>query len=232
MSLVGCSNKQDDINISVASSLTESVTEIVNNYTKKTGEIVNINFGGSSTLKTQIKSGFDVDMYFSANFSHYNELNKEGYILEGREILQNNLCIVTNKENIKIPEDITKKGTKIILSLDDVPIGKYTNQVLKNYGDDFRNKVLENVVSKEQNVKQVLAKIALGEGDAAFVYKTDITEQIKDKVKVIEIPKRFNVNTKYYLGILNEKAKNLYNYLFTDESLDIFKKYGFKEVIS
>ena len=45
-----------------------------------------------------------------------------------------------------------------------------TRAVLKNLGLDV---VLNNVVSNETDVREVLAKVALGEADAGFVYTTD-----------------------------------------------------------
>ena len=51
-----------------------------------------------------------------------------------------------------------------------VPIGSYTRQILTNLG---LQSVLSNVVSNEQNVRDILTKVALGEADAGFVYITD-----------------------------------------------------------
>jgi len=52
-----------------------------------------------------------------------------------------------------------------------------------------------NVVSREDNVKAVVAKIELGEGDAAIVYVTDA--KASSKVTTIEIPAVANVPATY-----------------------------------
>ena len=52
-----------------------------------------------------------------------------------------------------------------------VPVGGYTLQILKNM--NLTASVLPNVVSQETDVREVLAKVALGEADAGFVYSTD-----------------------------------------------------------
>ncbi len=67
----------------------------------------------------------------------------------------------------------------MIAAGDSVPITKYAKQLVANlakeagYPTDFVAGYTRNVVSKEDNVAAVLAKIALGEGDAAIVYATD-----------------------------------------------------------
>ena len=68
---------------------------------------------------------------------------------------------------------------KVIAAGDEVPITKYATQLVDNlakepgYPADFAARYQANIVSKEDNVKAVVAKLELGEGDAAIVYVTD-----------------------------------------------------------
>ena len=77
------------------------------------------------------------------------------------------------------PADLAKPGLKVIAAGDEVPITKYATQLVANlakeagYPADFADAYAANVVSKEDNVKAVVAKIELGEGDAGIVYVTD-----------------------------------------------------------
>ena len=83
---------------------------------------------------------------------------------------------------------------KIDIEAVTVPAGKYSRQALANlsqspdYGSGHANAVLANVVSEEQNVKAVVQKVQLGEADAGFVYRTDVTPAVAGKVTVIDIP--------------------------------------------
>ena len=83
------------------------------------------------------------------------------------------------RPGIKTPADLAKPGVKIIAAGDAVPITKYANQLVDNlakspgYPADFATAYNANIVSKEDNVKAVVAKLELGEGDAGIVYVTD-----------------------------------------------------------
>ena len=51
----------------------------------------------------------------------------------------------------------------------------------------------KNVVSNESNVKQVVTKIQLGEGDAGIVYGTDVTRDVANDLTQIAIPTPLNI---------------------------------------
>jgi len=90
-----------------------------------------------------------------------------------------------------------------------VPIGYYTAQLLKSasanaeFGADFQQRVERNVVSREDTVRQVVAKIQLGEADAAVVYVTDVTPQIADQFVRITLPDDLQVTATYPIAVGN-----------------------------
>lgn len=229
------------LQISAASSLTESLNDLQSLYYTMTGVELNLNFGASSVLKTQIEQGAEADLFLSANFSHYDSLEKAGLIEKGKQFVQNGLVLAVAKDNTSIQkvEDMAQDGVKIIFANDDVPVGKYTAEILANYdkksGDNLSEKINANVVSKEENVRQVLSKVALGEGDCAIVYDTDITEDVKDKVRLVPIDEDCNVKGEYWVGLLkkdspNPAAENFYDYLTDSEASSVFEKYGFTPI--
>ena len=116
-----------------------------------------------------------------------------------------------NPAGITTPADLARSGVKVIAAGADVPIAKYTTQVVANlagtggYPAGFAAAYDENVVSKEDNVKAVVAKIELGEGDAAIVYLTDA--KASTKVKTIEIPAEANVPATY-AGVVVKASPN------------------------
>ena len=63
-----------------------------------------------------------------------------------------------------------------------------------SYGSDFKNKVMSNVVSREDNVRQVVTKVQLGEADAElFIYPMARKSAGAGNVNTVDIPDQYNV---------------------------------------
>src|SRR5690606_681056 len=110
---------------------------------------------------------------------------------------RNRLAIIVPADNpagIAAPCDLANPGIKLVLAVPQVPVGAYTREALDliaadpGSGEDFRNRVEANIVSLEDNVRQVVAKVALGEADAGVVYMTDITADVAEDVMIVSIP--------------------------------------------
>ena len=78
-------------------------------------------------------------------------------------------------------------------------MGDYTRQVLE---DLDLTAALDNVVSNEDDVKGVLGKVALGEGDAGFVYITDAAVSEED-VTVVELPEGSQPPIEYQIAVVS-----------------------------
>ena len=120
------------------------------------------------------------------------------------------------------------------MSAEDVPVGKYARQALDtmngSFGSDFKDRVLANVVSNEDNVKQVVAKIQLGEADAGIVYTSDAVAA--PELKTIEIPAELNVIAKYPIAKLTQSpnsdlADAFIAYVLSSEGQAVLQKWGF-----
>jgi molybdate transport system substrate-binding protein len=88
----------------------------------------------------------------------------------------------------------------------EVPIGRYTHELLEQaaagaLGADFRKQVEGHIVSRELNVRQVLAKVTLGEAQAGVVYRTD-AKAAAGKVGVVSIPPEVNVIAEYPIAAI------------------------------
>jgi molybdate transport system substrate-binding protein len=192
------------ITVFAASSLKEAFTRIADDLKSK-GELsdVTFNFAGSQALATQLSQGAQADVFASAD-----ERNIDAAVASGavdaqapRPLLTNRLVVIApNDGSVRSLQDLARPGLKVVLAAPSVPAGEYSMQALEKlsaaheYGADFNDRVLANVVSREENVRQVLAKVALGEADAGIVYATDARGS---DVATIPIPDEYNVVARY-----------------------------------
>ncbi|HEX6764412.1 MAG TPA: molybdate ABC transporter substrate-binding protein [Polyangiaceae bacterium] len=168
---------------------------------------VTFNFAGSQELRTQIEHGAAADVFASADHRHMDELLKAKRVKSPRVFARNEPVMVVTKEQAEALKSLgdLPNAKRIVIGVPDVPIGKYTLQILdnaaKSLGSDFRARVEAHVVSRELNVRQVLAKVTLGEADAAIVYRTDAATA-KDRVLIVTIPPELNVIAEYPIAAL------------------------------
>ena len=145
-------------------------------------------FAGSNALATQITLGAPADVFASANLTLPNQLFQKGVCSQPVVFTRNALVIVVpkaNPKNIHSVYDLAKSGVKLVVAGPGVPVGSYTLQILKNM--NLTASVTKNIVSQETDVREVLAKVALGEADAGFVYSTD-AKTVPGKVTVLKVP--------------------------------------------
>jgi molybdate transport system substrate-binding protein len=160
-------------------------------------------FGGSNTLAAQIQQGAPADVFASANMTLPAQLFAKGLCSKPVVFTRNTLVIVVPKSNpakLRTIYDLTRKGVKLVIAGPGVPVGSYTLQILKNM--NLSAAVLPNVVSRETDVREVLAKVALGEADAGFVYATDAKVDA-GKVKVLKVPAWAQPKVQYGICIVS-----------------------------
>ena len=179
------------------------------------GTTVTVSTDSSSALEMQIEQGAPADVFLSADTTNPKKLVDGGFA-DGAAVTfaGNKLTVIVptaNPAGIKTPADLAKPGVKVIAAGHEVPITKYATQLVGNlakeagYPADFAAKYAANVASQEDNVKAVVAKIELGEGDAGIVYVTDA--KASTKVTPIDVPDTANVPATY-AGVVVKASKN------------------------
>jgi len=119
---------------------------------------------------------------------------------------RNTLVIVVptaNPAHIHSIYDLARSGIKLDIAGPGVPVGSYTLQILKNMS--LSAAVLKNVVSQETDVREVLAKVALGEADAGFVYSTD-AKTVPGQVTVLKVPAWAQPKVQYGICVVSNSA--------------------------
>ena len=235
--------KSQTIQVFAASSLTSAFGDIGKAFeVAYPGVTVNFNFGGSQTLRTQIEQGALADVFASANAKEMDALITGKLVDSGTSqiFLTNQLVVILPAKNpagLKTLDDLAKPGLKLVLAAKEVPAGNYTLQIIdkldKITGAGFKDKVLANVVSYENDVKQVVSKVQIGEADAGIVYVSDTT--IAPDLLEIEIPAENNVIAQYPIAALSKSsnpdlAQAFIAYILSDKGQSTLKKWGFLPV--
>ncbi len=253
LAVAGCTGttqpagEQTTLTVFTAASLTGAFTDIGAAYEAQNPDVqIDLIFDGSQALRTQIEQGASPDVFVSANVKHMKALQDAGY-MENDSVelfLENSLAVIVpadNPGNITTLADLAKPGVKLVIGTKDVPFGSYTRQVLDKmanssaYGPEYREAVMGNVISEETAVSSVVPKLTLGEADAAFVYKSDVKQEDRDKLERIDIPAEYNVVAEYPLGILAESqqkdaAEAFVMFVRGTDSSAILTEYGFDPI--
>jgi len=213
------------LTVFAASSLTNAFNDIKAAFEQANpGVTVAYSFGGSNTLATQLSQGAPADIFASANTAQMNvAITAKRIAGSTHTFAKNRLVLIVpanNPANITTLKDLAKPGIKLVLAAAGVPVRDYTNTMLDKlvqnpaYGADYKTAFLKNVVSEETDVRQVSAKVSLGEADAGFVYRSDVTPDIVSKVLIIQIPDTVNTIATYPIAATNNSA-----------NLDLAQKY-------
>ena len=235
-----------ELTVFCAAGLMGAFNELGQIYKNETGVGLAFNFDGAQVLRTQIENGAYADVLVVPNEKNLNVLKNEG-VLNNSSISpfarswQALIVPKSNPAQIQNLSDLAKPGVKIVGGVKDLPITNITMQVLDKisadptYGPQYKERVLSNVISQETNVNQIVAKIAIGEADAAFVHKSEVSAEYFDKVAVIDIPEKYNVKSDYSIAILNqtkfsETAKRFIDLVKSKEGNAILVKYGYEVV--
>ena len=144
-------------------------------------------FGGSNTLAAQIQQGLPADVFASANTKLPWQLHRQGLVTRPVVFTSNRLVIVVARGNplhINTAADLERSGLRIVMAAAGVPVGDYTRTVLARLG---LSDLVGKAVSQETDVREVLAKVVLGEADAGFVYATDV-KSVAGKVTMRGLP--------------------------------------------
>ena len=144
-------------------------------------------FAGSDQLAFQITQGAHADVFAASSPKYPQQLYAAGLCSKPAAFATNTVVLIVPRANparIRSVYDLTRDDIKLVIGQKGVPIGDYTRKLLANLG---LSSALKNVVSEEDDVKLVVAKVALGEADAGFVYRTDI-KPVGNRVFRIPVP--------------------------------------------
>jgi len=225
------SQEQTTLEVYAASSLAMPFAEAGVAFEKEHPRVkVQLNLGASSDLARFVQEGAPADVFASADVANMDKVESQDLLDSASVIFATNyLEIIVEKGNplnISSLKDLSNPDLIFVTTNPDVPIGKYTAEVLKKAG------VSVTPDSFESNVKGIMLKVASGEADAGIVYHSEVIAA-DDQVEGVEIPTKFNIVAKYPIGIIkntahSKQAQEFVDFLLSPKGQALLTQYGFK----
>ena len=190
------------------------------------------NFAGSDQLALQIRQGAPADVYAAASPKYTQLLYHDGLVRKPVTFATNKLIVIVPKSNpagLHSVYDLRRSGVKLVIGDQGVPIGSYTRQLLDALG--IKDAVMKNVVSQETDVKGIVAKVALGEADAGFVYVTD-ARPVASKIQKVLLPAWAQPPIRYQIAMVSStprrvEARSFMNKVLSKRGRLLLKRAGF-----
>jgi molybdate transport system substrate-binding protein len=232
------SGPETELVVFAASSLVDAFTELGKRFEQKNaGANVRLNFAGTQQLRTQIEHGAPADVLAAADKVYMQALARGGHVGPYSVFARNELVLVVGKEHARWLGSLAElpRAGRIVIGAPEVPVGRYARDLLDRasmtLGEDFRSRVEAKVVSRELNVRQVLARVAMGEADAGIVYRTDAAHAPAG-VTVVAIPAEMNVEASYPVAIVvnaphPKLAHAWVDFLKTEDARRVLREEGF-----
>ena len=230
-----------------ASSLTDAMHDLTDAFERANPAVnIDVNFAASSRLALQIREGMPADVFASAGWGAMTRAEESGRITPSSVtvIAGNHVVLIapaSSPAGIREFTDIGTKGMALIVAAPTVPAREYTDQMVKKiiateeFGDRFHDRYLRNIASEENNVRQVVARVALGEADAGVVYATDVTAEVRDRIVEFTPPSAYRVAAEYPVATLRDSraldtARAFQDFLGSAEAGEIPAVHGFTPV--
>ncbi len=229
--LLGSAPSEARVYVFAAASLKDAFTAIARKFERNHADTkVVLNFGGSQLLAAQINLGAPADVFASAAMKN---LTDTSYDKTSVRVFAHNRLTVISTKPMSLVDLVTAK--RLVIADPVVPAGRYTQEFFMKagirYGGAWLRHVRSHIVSKEQDVRAVLAKVRTGEADAGIVYVSDAAAA-QGAIRTVAIPDELNSIAEYPAAVpttsVNKTgAHDFVKFLFSVEAQRALTESGF-----
>jgi len=228
--------RQPELLVFAAASLTNAFDEIGASYTRDTGQSVRFSYAASSALARQLEAGARADVFASADseWMDYAQNRKLVDASTRTDLLSNRLVLIApaaSPVQLKIAKGFaladTLAGERLATGDPEyVPVGRYARSALMTLG--VWNDVADRLV-RADSVRTALAFVSRGEAPLGIVYATDALADAGVRV-VDTFPENTHLRIVYPVAVTagaREGAKRFLESLRKPAAQETFEKYGF-----
>jgi len=236
----GCgSPPRGTLTILAAASLAGPFEELADTLrARQSGLGVRLSFAGSHQLALQVEQGALADVVAVADPRWIERLAARGLLSEGSiAFAENRLVLATpvaNPGRVWSLADLSRPGLRLLIGTAESPIGRYAREVLARHEaaggpSGFTERALGNVVSEEQDVSAIVARLRLGEADAGFVYRSDLPPS---GLRGVGIPDSINARVRCVAAAIAHApnpaaARDWLHLLASPAGRRVFERHGF-----
>jgi molybdate transport system substrate-binding protein len=213
--------------------LRQPVDRLVEDFQKKTGHRVFVDYDGSGRLLARITASGQGDLFMPGSFFYIEKLQAQGKVHSWRPVVAHTPVIAVNKsraEGVTKFEDLAKPGVRLALGDPKaMALGKTAMKILERSG--LKDNILANVVVYGATVKQLALYVAEGDVDASLVGRADAF-QFRDRVVMIPIPDEYFEPETVAAAVLTtatdlKAATALQDFMASPEAIKVFESFGF-----
>ncbi len=237
--LTGAFATAQEIIVAAAADMSAALPQLVDAYTKKTGQTVKLSFGASGNLTTQIRNGAPFDVFFSADEEYPQQLIAEG--LASKDTLYRyavgRLVLWVPGDS---PLDLSKLGMTALLDPSvkkisianpaTAPYGRAAAAALRHFG--IYDQVSSRLVLGE-DVSQAAQFVESGNAQAGLIALSHaLAPAMKDKGRYWTVPLDAYPTLNQAAVVLSrskhpDAARRFLDFLRSPEATSLLNSFGF-----
>lgn len=234
----------EDITVASAADLNYALKDLVVRFEKRTGYKVNLSFGASGNLFSQIQGGAPFDMFFSADVEYPEKLAAAGMVERDslRTYAIGHLVLWVPADSSLDPQKLkmdllTEAAVQKIAVANPrhAPYGRAAMAALQHFG--LKEKV-ENKLVFGENISQAAQFVQSGNAQAGLIaLSLALSPAMKNSGKFWELPPDAYPELRQAVAIVSasrhqQPSKSFLDYVTSSEGRTILEQYGFRPPVS
>ncbi len=213
--------------------------EAISVFEENTGIKVEVTFGGSGKVLSEMKLAKQGDLYFPGSSDYMEKAKKEGDVIASTEAIAAYLVPAINVQkgnlkNIQTLQDLTKPGVKFaIANPETVCVGLYAVEIIElNLSAEEKAALRDNLLNYTESCEKTATAISLKQVDAVLGWSV-FQDWDTDSIQTVALPASQIPRVGYIpiaVASYTEKqalAQQFIDFLVSEEGQAIFADYGY-----
>jgi molybdate transport system substrate-binding protein len=231
--LAGTLARAADVLVAVAANFTAPAREIADKFTARTGQTVDLSFGASGQLYTQISQGAPYDIFLSADSERAKKAETDSFAAPGaRFTYAIGKLVLWSANPALVDKDgaVLKKSGFAHIAIANPTAAPYGAAAVEAMNALGIYKSLESKFVTGENINQTFQFVASGNAELGFVALSQVVDQKEGSSWLVPDNLYSPIVQDGVLlkqGEKNAAARAFYAFLKSPEALKIIQRYGY-----